>query len=72
MNKIDLLHSPEDKLRLAAFHAFYKLNADLGRDERFARAIVLSAGPIKDRKAMAAWVDGFCYNNGRSLEGGAK
>ena len=47
----------KDRLRLRAFHAFYRHAFAEERDPllRFAKAIIASAQPIRDREAFERW-----------------
>lgn len=59
----------EDHLRIGAFSAFYKA----GHHEhnlivRFARALVASAGPIRDERQVRRWHDRFCKRPSRRLQ----
>ncbi len=46
----------EEKLRLRAFHAFYRaFDGELDLTIRFGKAIIASAGPIRDREALMEW-----------------
>jgi len=60
----------EDRLRIRAFNAFYKA----GHDEhnllvRLARALVASAGPIKDARSVTRWQRRFRTRQVVSREG---
>ena len=46
----------EEKLRLRAFHAFYRaFDDEHDLKVRFAKAIIASSGPIRDRDALMEW-----------------
>lgn len=58
---VDVRWAIEDHLRVQAFNSFYRL----GRDEidpliRFVRALLASAGPIRDPRLIRGWHRQFC------------
>jgi hypothetical protein len=52
----------EDKLRLRAFHVFYDKAFANEHDlsVRFVKAIIASAGPVRDREALTEWRRNHC------------
>jgi len=58
----------EDKLRLRAFHVFYDRGFADEHDltVRFAKAIIASAGPVRDREALMEWYRQ--HGNGRDRQ----
>jgi hypothetical protein len=58
----------EDHLRLRAFSAFYKAShQEHDLLIRFARALVVSAGPIRDARQVRRWQRRFCKRPSRKL-----